>query len=724
MTPSLLSRPFRMLRIDYVPDFSIVQGLNPEDVFRALKEDWKINCVWLVGTIGFNGLGYVTTFNTYGYEKYDKLSDFDYLRTYIPYAKKYDINVIAYMNMHWYRYNFADKHTEWEQTLSDGRKYGRVMPLYGKGSTFCVNSPWRDWACGLIEEVMKTGVDGVFLDGPIFFPGCCYCEYCKKLFREQFNADIPKEDWNNPLWKNFIEFRDKSLVRFLKDVRERAKKVNSEGIIFLNSGGWAPSNWRVARDIQLLNPYQDICGAEAFFHYTETHNIYDTLMMGKYLRAGKKPAIVFTHYMNGKWHYLNLPAGEVKRSIVQIAASGANHWLASLWPSLEYQPESNVPVKELFEILAKNETYFKDITPIADVGLVFSSTTGKYWLSRIEDIYKSLSSEKEEDLIVNLKETANVDWAERKKQCERMLHFSYEGYFKTLTRNHILFDILLDQDLSYEVLKKYKVIIFPDSQCLKEKSAYAIRQYIEEGGNATFSFEAGMYDEKGNQTDRLFDLLGIKQVEGAFDVMLGENYIKITKQFIGFRKGELIERSDYALKVIPNQNVDIYGYFLNPLDAMYIPLKGVSNYPAIMANNVGKGKVFYFAEAIGRFIQKTGMLSAERRIADSVKELISTPTLSTNAPKTVSMELYKQENRFILHIMNNTVDHQPINEFVPIRNIKIRLNSKKGFKKVYPVVENTNVRTETQSGELVIIIPEIKLYEMVVMELADGQNDP
>lgn len=60
--------------------------------------------------------------------------------------------VLAYLNMHWYSYDFGTKHPEWEQRMADGKSYGEVVPLYGSGTTFCVNSPWRDWAYLLICE--------------------------------------------------------------------------------------------------------------------------------------------------------------------------------------------------------------------------------------------------------------------------------------------------------------------------------------------------------------------------------------------------------------------------------------------------------------------------------------------------------------------------------------------------------------------------------------------
>jgi hypothetical protein len=179
-------KPVSMMRIDYAPDFSQVKHLDLDALARKHALDWGVSCEWIVGAPGFLGAGHKTTFAAEGYERYPGFEDFDYLRSYTPIAHKYGLKVISYLNLHWY-HEFADLHPEWEQVYKNGEPYGSVYPLYGNGTTFCVNTGYRDWAVGLIKEAMKTGIDGVFLDGPVIYPGCCYCESCAALFRAVTN---------------------------------------------------------------------------------------------------------------------------------------------------------------------------------------------------------------------------------------------------------------------------------------------------------------------------------------------------------------------------------------------------------------------------------------------------------------------------------------------------------------------------------------------------------
>lgn len=261
-------RPVRMMRLDYLDKLQQVRQLDLDALAKQKKELWHINCEWIIGTPGISpGLGYYVTFNTPKFQKYPPLGDFDLIREYLPYAKKYGIHVLAYLNMHWFDYNFAALYPGWEQIMANGTAYGKANPLYGHGTTFCVNSGWRDWAFELITETMKTGLDGVFLDGPVIFPDCCYCPSCAAKFEREYHAPLPvQQDWFNPVWKQFIEFREDSLAEFLKEAQMAVKKVNPRGVIFLNAGNWFGGAWRIARDMEKVSLYEEFNGAEAFFH--------------------------------------------------------------------------------------------------------------------------------------------------------------------------------------------------------------------------------------------------------------------------------------------------------------------------------------------------------------------------------------------------------------------------------------------------------------------------
>jgi hypothetical protein len=712
-------QPVRMLRVDYAPDFSVVKGMDLARLARSRRDDWQINCEWVVGTLGFAGEADHTTFKAEGFETCPGFGEFDYLRSYTPHAHENGIRVVSYLNMHWYRYAFADLHSEWEQVMSDGRKYGRVNPLYGDGTTLCVNASWREFAFNLIREAMKTGIDGVFLDGPVIFPDSCYCESCQKLFKEQTGQAIPQEDWQNPLWQTFLDFREDSMARFLKNAQEAMREINPEGVIFLNASNWHPDTWRVARDNQKVAPYQTFNGAEAFFHYGKVQNTFETLMTGKFLRAVDEiPAVLFTHYMNGVWHCLNMPEGEVTLALVQTLAAGVNPWLATMKPALESQPESTKPVREIFGFQEENKAYYTQIEPVAEAAIFLSKRTGRTYISRFEELYATAGSGREENLIVNTKGEKIADWKARKQLCEEIITAAGRGYFNALTRAHVAFDILLDQQLTPDRLAKYKTIVLPDCACLSAEDADSLKAYVRNGGNLVASFEAGFYDEKGQFTQTMFELFGLEDVEGAFPVYMGENYIQLNEDYQGWKRESLIERGAYVLKVKAASSAKRPMNFMEPLAKVYTPLKGVSPYPALVLNTYGKGRVAYFSEAVGHFYDQTGMISAEKRIAQTVRKFIGESIVTIDAPKTVAVELFRQKNpdRLLIHLVNVSVDGRPVNEFLPVRDINLKVRVDRKPKKVFALRENTALESSCDGTNLKIKGLSLSVYDVIVLE--------
>jgi len=71
--------------------------------------------------------------------------------------------------------------------------------LYWHGYSMCVNTGYRDRMARLVLDVAERGVGIIFLDGPAYYPGACYCKSCRDKFHELYGEKIPTvEDWRNP----------------------------------------------------------------------------------------------------------------------------------------------------------------------------------------------------------------------------------------------------------------------------------------------------------------------------------------------------------------------------------------------------------------------------------------------------------------------------------------------------------------------------------------------
>lgn len=715
-------KPVRMMRWDYMQNIKAMKKTDLDKLARMKKEEWHINCEWIVGTPGVApGAGHLTTFKAEGFERYPGLEDFDCLREYLPYARKHGIKLLAYLNAHWYSYDFADKHPGWEQIMSSGKAYGRLYPLYGNGTTLCVNSPYRDWVFRLVEETMKTGIDGIFFDGPVFYGDCCYCESCREKFRKKFGQDIPvKENWQDEIWKNFVEFRNDSLASFLGEARIRMRKINPDGIIFLNGGGWHPGGWRHARNIDKLEKEQDFSGSEQFFHTKSVRTAFDSAMTAKFLSSGENPGVVFTHYCMGVWHYIPLMPSEIKLALAQTAANRANPWIATFDPMGSNKGTSK-PVSEIFGFIEKNEQYYTEPVPISKTAILFSRQTSTYYVSRWEELYRDTGTGKEEGLSIDRGTGKTIiDWKKRKGVNEQFLYYSCLGYMLSLIRNHNLFDILLDKSLTAERLKKYDVLILPNSACLNEKERETIKDFVRNGGNLIASFETGFYDEKGCPVaDAEWEsLLGIEKVEGLFPCYITGNYLMAKESFAGFEKGQLIESPAYSLRVKARDGIQTPLFHMKPLKTYYMPLEGISDSPALLMGKYGKGKVVYCPASFESLYGEYRIDSPSKIINSLVDKMSPGNMLKVQAPASVEVEVYyqKKESRYIIHLINCTGDMQrPIEEIIPVFNIRISLKAGR-VKNVYRLSDKKPVVFSTKEGVTGFSVPELNFYEVIVAE--------
>ena len=722
-------KPVRMMRLDYLDALSRMAESDMDKLARWKKEEWNINCEWVIGTPGTApGLGYLTTFNTPRFEKYPALGDFDLVREYLPHARKHGIRVLAYLNMHWYSYEFGQKHSDWEQRIEDGRSYGRVHPLYGSGTTFCVNSGWRNWAFELIEEAMKTGIDGVFLDGPVVFPECCYCKSCREKFSAKYGGEAPSwEDWSNLLWRKFIEFREDSMAEFLRDARRAVKKVNEEGVIFLNGGAWWPGSWRVARNIEKLSEHEDFNGAEAFFHPgSQNVPLIFWALEAKHLAAKGKPAVVFSHHALGSWHYVPLPRFEAEISVAQTVSCGANPWFAVFDYALDTRLEDALtPMRNILGFLSRNEEYYVDTVSKAEAALLLSSQTSTFYLSELRELYLDPGTGVERDLKIE-EDTGRrtTDLKARKAVCDEVYTNSILGAATILSRNHVAYDIVLDNALVNGELEKYSLLVLPNSACLSDEQVRGIQRFLGKGGSLVCSFETGCYDEYGNHRleNPLWSILGIEECDGMMLPRVGEEYMKLSDSAEGvfsIPPGALMPRPVYSLKTLPREDAVAPCFFMKPIGAYYTAPKGVSKYAAIVCSRHGRGRTVYFSSLIEDFYTRYRMPDISRVYVGCVRFAIGRPpAVEVEAPETVQFEVREQRStgRILVHLVNTTGDMQrPVSSITCVHGIKVRTRGIRP-RRVFKLSDGSMLAGRELSGCFEFTLDNLMVYDVIVFE--------
>ena len=720
-------KPVRMMRRDYLADFSKFVSADLDALARETKERWHVNCEWVMATPGCApGAAQYALFDTDKFEKLPSLGDHDLLRMYLPHAQKHGVQLMPYVNMHWYSYDFAAEHPGWEQLLEDGTPYGRKHPLYGGGTTFCINSPWRDWAFEMIREVMRTGVVGCFLDGPVMFPGACYCEHCRKLFAKKAGKKrMPSfGDWADPLWKPFLEFRADSWARFMAGAQAAAKGVNPDAAIFLNGGHFNSANPTTGRDAFRMEGAQTFTGSEEFFHCRDEYaSPYGTLNMARFLSAGENPSVVFTHHALSTWHYNPLPPAEMATAMAQSVAGGSNTWFAIFMPAMEAQAEEAFAgVEDMGAFLEKAEPAYTADRSAAETAVLISNRTLYYYITRHGDLCRDAGSGVEKNLVVDGGgDAATGDLKERRAVSEGVVNHELPGCLDACNFGHVPVRALWDEHLTPEKLKGVETLVLPSAACLSNKQIRAITAFVENGGGLVATFESGMYDEWGVAQPRKAWLrfLGLRDVAGAFLPSRVEDYLTVvTKKLEGIPHNALLPRPLNALKVTPTKDAEILAYFNKPVGKAYLPLRGLSDHPAVLFSRRGKGRVAYVAGTLfGAF---------DRYHIDSLKDLAraliqlaagrSGLQALTNAPGSLAVEVRKAGKQTVVHLVNVTSDmKRPMGPIIPLCDVEVAIRAGK-VKSATCVRSGEKLKVTQSRGRTLFVVPEVAEYEMVVLE--------
>ncbi|MBO3753560.1 MAG: beta-galactosidase trimerization domain-containing protein, partial [Candidatus Brockarchaeota archaeon] len=446
----------------------------------------------------------------------------------------------------------------------------------------------------------------------------------------------------------------------------------------------------------------------------------------KHLAAKGKPAVVFSHHALGSWHYVPLPRFEAEISVAQTVSCGANPWFAVFDYALDTRLEDALtPMRNILSFLSRNEEYYTDTVSKAEVALLLSSQTSTFYLSELRELYFDPGTGVERDLRIEegtgLRKT---DLKARKAVCDEVYTNSILGAATILSRNHIPYDVVLDDALAKGELEKYSLLVLPNSACLSDEQIHGIRGFLEKGGSIVCSFETGCYDEYGNHRleNPLWSILGIERCDGVMPPRIGEEYMKLTdsgKDVFSIPAGALIPRPVYSLKTFQREGAVAICLFMNPIGAYYSAPKGVSKYAAIVCNRQGRGKSIYFSSLIEDFYTRYRMPDISRVYADCVRFAMGRPpVVEVDAPETVQLEIREQRStgRILVHLVNTTGDMQrPISSITPVHNIKVRIRGSQA-RRVFRLSDRSMLAGRELPGCFEFTLNNLMVYDVIVFE--------
>ena len=627
----------------------------------------------------------------------------DYLGQYLPEAHRHGIRVMIYLNVHWFTKEFGRRRPDWLQIRENGKP---LDDIYSTGSSFCLNSPWREWVFQVLRDLLRYPIDGIFYDGPAFFPETCYCHHCREKFQRLYGRAMPsKRSIRGQEFHDLVEFQTRSIVDFLAESR-RIIKAKSPDLAFYMNGGVRGSNWATGRLNRVITEQQDILGSEGGFIYGDLTQLpmWKPGLTARLLetQAPHKPRVIFNAAAHKPWTYSVLPAPEQRLLYADTIANGASTWYC-MTPFELNEPEMDA-IADMNRFVGENAAYYMHTRSEARAAIVWSDTTANSYAGSDAQLI-------------------DVDLVKRRSAVGD-LSAEFSGLSDALIRAHLPFDVIDDTTLEKEPLDKYAAIFLPNVASMSDAAAARLKQYVRGGGNLFSTFETSMYDQYGIRRPNfalaeVFGAASQNRIAGPrrWDAMQPSASASGHPLLEGLHRRLLISPT-YYLSVKPSTAQSLVA-FIQTMAGRYDGLPGLSGDPALLVNRYGKGASVYSPGDWGASLNAYHFADFYKLMENAVRLLAPPSVTLENAPGSLEIVLRSQaQGRLLVHLVNFTGEMtRPIRRILPIDNLGVTLRGYGPFGGAHTLIGKQHLLLRTDGdGAVSFHVPHLDEYEVVVLE--------
>ncbi|NLY29095.1 MAG: hypothetical protein GX047_00480 [Firmicutes bacterium] len=665
------------------------------DYFRRIKSDAV--CLSAGGYMAF----YPTKIPFHYKSKY--LGDSDPFGYLVEGCRKMGMVVIARTDPHAIHNDAYEAHPDWAMVDIEGnpRKHWAMPELW----VTCALGPYNfEFMTQVNNEIMSMyDVDAIFANRWAG-SGMCYCEHCRRNFREAYGMDLPRSnDPDDPAFRKYLVWRQERLFELYDLWEGELRKINPHSRFIPNSGGGALSDLDMTeigrRAETLFADRQARRGLAA--PWANGKN-------GKELRStlGKK-AIggIFSVGLEEpyRWKDSVQHGEEIRMWVADGIANGLRPWWTKFGAKL-YDHRWLDVVEDIYTWAAKVEPYLRNEAPLARVAMVYSQQTAAYYGG-------PEAQKKVEDHIL--------------------------GFYHALVEARIPFEMVHDRLLDEEHLKPFKTIILPNIAALSDEQCEQLRQFVQRGGSIIATYETSLYDEWGRKRSDfgLADLFGVSYVEHTPGPMQN-SYLRLERDKVtgavhplidGIDNTERIINGTYRLEVRPTVEFPevpitlIPTYPDLPMEEVY-PRQDKTNIPEVHLRDFGEGRVVYFPWNIDRIFWEILCVDHGKLLRNAVVWATNEPSpVTVSGPGVLDVTIWRQANSMTVHMVNLTnpmMMKGPIRELIAVgaQDVKVRLPEGLTVKDVKLLKSEEKLQYRISDGYLETTVPSILEHEVLAID--------
>ena len=593
-------------------------------------------------------------------------------------AREDGLVVVARMDSNRAHDDFHRAHPDWFAVNADGRPY-LDTGLY----VACVNSPYYDdYIPSVLREIIERSHPEGFADNNwngLGRDSICYCDNCARSFRDTTGQPIPRvKNWDDPTYRRWIQWNYARRLEIWELFNRTTRDAGGADCLWIGmNSGSITGQARAFRDFKgicerselVLLDHQARSDASGFQSNAEAgKRVHGLLGWDKLVPES------MSMYQNARnqFRLSSKPVHEAQLWMLDGFAGGIQPW----WHHIGAYQEDRRMLRTAEPVMrwhAANERYLVNRRPVANVGLVWSQQNADFYGRDAMDELVDLPS---------------------------------RGWVNALVRARIQY-VPVHIDHIARDAGQLSVLILPDIGAMSAAQVAAVKQFVARGGHLVATGESSRFDEWGDpRADYgLADLFGAHVIgtdlaRRRATAQTQHSYLRLTPELRARVDGPtshaeppVAGERHAALAGLDDTDILAYGGDLAPLRvdrgaavlATYIPPFPIfppedswmrqphTDIPGLIVSESragGSGRVAFLPADLDRRYGRENLPDHGDVLANLVRWAAGdTMPLRVEGAGFVDCHLYRQDKRFVLHLVNLTSAgtwRAPVDELIPV----------------------------------------------------------
>ncbi|MGC9349851.1 MAG: alpha-amylase family protein [Anaerolineae bacterium] len=632
------------------------------------------------------------------------LGDSDPFGDLVAGCRKMDMVVLARTDPHAVHEDVYAAHPDWIAVDTDGKPRRH----WSKPDAWvtCALGPYNyEFMTEVHKEIVaRYGVDGIFSNRWAGH-GICYCEHCRRNFREASGMDLPRiQDPGDASWRAYMAWRQARLFEVADRWDRAIREIEPHARYIPNSGGGALSSLDMValsnRVPLLFADRQGRQGAMAPWAIGKNAKEYRAVF-------GRKPiGGIFSVGLTGKYRWKDSVqhGPELRVWVADAIANGMRPWFTKFSGQI-YDDRWLGVVAEMFQWHAQHERYWRETVPAARVAVVYSQQTAAHYGG-------PEAPAKVEDPIL--------------------------GVYQALIEARIPFEMVHDGLLDPEHVDQYKTLVLPNIAALSDEQCNQLRGFVGRGGSLLATFETSLYDEAGRRRDNfgLADLFGVDfdgQVEGPLKnaYLWLEHDSEVAPDLLaGMEDAQRIVYGGYRVHVTPCDAMLsppltlVPPYPDLPMEEVYPRAPHTAIPGLICRHTAGGGRVIYAPWDLARIFWEVLSVDHAKVLANAVRWVTDEALpVEVKGPGVLDVTVWQRSDAVVVHLVNLAnpmMMHGAIRELIPAgpQEVAVRLPAESQVRGVHLLKAGRAATDYEVDGDLLTLtVPEVWDHEVVAIDL-------